>query len=180
MVFLEILLGGLLLADVTSTLTCYFFHAVLHHLLLLFTEEQSTSISQVNGFSNLFLFLLLEDFTLFTPCHDFDPPSGHNETRTAIPLILQWLRLFLTYEYSANVSVTLSVISLPKSFYQFSLLFLIDFVWFSVTLSNIFYLNSLYLSIRCPIEAVRRNYILVIFGSLKVMLCGFGGIDLQN
>ena len=96
MVFLEILLGGLLLADVTSTLTCYFFHAVLHHLLLLFTEEQSTSISQVNGFSNLFLFLPLEDFTLFTPCHDFDPPSGHNETRTAIPLILQWLRLFLT------------------------------------------------------------------------------------
>ena len=66
MVFLEILLGGLLLADVTSTLTCYFFHAVLHHLLLLFTEEQSTSISQVNGFSNLFLFLPLEDFTLFT------------------------------------------------------------------------------------------------------------------
>lgn len=58
------------------------------------------------------------------PCHDFDPPSGHNETRTAIPLILQWLRLFLTYEYSANVSVTLSVISLPRSFYQFSLLFL--------------------------------------------------------
>lgn len=95
---------------------------------LLFTEEQSTSISQVNGFSNLFLFLLLEDFTLFTPCHDFDPPLGHNETRTAIPLILQWLRLFLTYEYSANVSVTLSVISLPRSFYQFSLLFLIDFV----------------------------------------------------
>ena len=164
MVFLENLLGELLFADMTSTLTCYFFHAVLHHLLLLFTEEQSTSISQVNGFSNLFLFLLLEDFMLFTPCHDFNPLLGHNETRTAIPLILQWLRLFLTYEYSANVRVTLSVISLPRSFYQFSLLFLIDFVWFSVTLSNIFYLNSLYLSIRFP-EAVRRNYILVIFGS---------------